>query len=162
MDFGFTNDPTAYTRSVRSHDKKILYITDAIGDKGWTNPEIARRLKPIINDELIRCDNEPKSIMELRQNGINAIGAIKGPGSVNFGIQWLQQFDQIIIDNALQQVINEFTVYQWTKNKDGETINEPVDRDNHYIDATRYAWSDVFLGSEKVVKYTDKESLGIF
>ncbi len=160
---GNTNDPTAYVRTARSCDKKTLYILDCFYEYGLTNPMIASRLRPLIANETIRCDSaEPKSIMELTQHEINAIGAIKGPGSVNYGIQWLQQFDCIAIHKELQDVVNEFTIYQFKKNKDGKTLNEPVDANNHVIDGTRYAWSDEYMGNKPGKRYTKKDELGIF
>ena len=162
LDFGFTNDPTAFVRTHRklhrgqeegknSRYLGQLFITDAFYEYGLTNPEIAVRLKPLIHKERIRCDSaEPKSIKELKIEGITAIGAIKGQGSVNFGIQWMKQHE-IIIEKTLQDIINEFSVYQWRKNKDGIVLNEPVDRDNHGIDATRYAWSGVLFEDRETI-----------
>lgn len=138
LDFGYSNDPTAVTRS--SVRGKTLYVLDVpIYEKGLTNDVIADRLKPIIHDDVIRCDSaEPKSIAELKDRGIMAIGARKGPGSVNYGIQYLQQFE-IIVDPKCQQLINELQLYQWDKDKDGNVINTPVDKYNHAIDSLRYA-----------------------
>jgi phage terminase large subunit len=81
---------------------------------------------------------EPKSVQELRNLGISATSAVKGKDSVNFGIQWLQQF-QIIIDIKCQNFINEIQKYRWQSDKDGNAIPTPVDKDNHLIDSCRYA-----------------------
>jgi phage terminase large subunit len=173
LDFGFTNDPTAYTRSVRQtgHSKPILYILKEWYEYGVTNDFIAQTLSPMVGHDPIRCDSsEPKSIAELRQYGLSgAMAGIKGPGSVNFGIQWLKQHD-IIIHKECQNTINEFSLYQWKKNKDGEAINEPVDKFNHSIDATRYAWSGVIYEEleaerrrrEQKSKPMTKEELGFW
>ena len=159
LDFGYSNDPTAAGR--QAIKGKTLYILEEmIYELGLTNDVIAKKLEPIIKKEYIRCDNEPKSIAELRGYGIEALAAKKGPGSVNFGIQYLRQFE-IVIDRQCQNAINEFQQYQWKKNKDGETINEPVDKYNHYIDQVRYALNDrIFEGEEEEV-YT-ASGLGIF
>jgi phage terminase large subunit len=126
-----------------------------------TNNVIASILKPEIRKDIIRCDNEPKSIAELRGYGIEAIAAKKGPGSVNFGIQYLRQFE-IIIDRKCQNAINEFQLYQWKKDKYGDAINEPLDRNNHFIDQIRYALNDrIFEDLEEEEGYTAAE-LGIF
>ncbi len=138
LDFGFSNDPTAYNRMHFDRMRKKIYIFRELHEFGKTNPDLAVLLKPIIGDETITCDSaEPKSIQELNDNGINAYGAEKGKDSVMFGIQWLQQHE-IIIDRSCQHTINEFQTYHWMKNKDGEALNKPVDRYNHHIDGIRY------------------------
>lgn len=88
------------------------------------------------------CDSaEPKSIEELRQGGIRAVGAVKGKDSVRFGIQWLQQ-QEIIVDKRCQETINELQLYQWKKDKDGESLMQPVEKYDHHCDAIRYATED--------------------
>ena len=139
LDFGFANDPAAYNRMHYDKKRKLLYIFKELHKFGLTNPQLADRIKPIINQERLTCDSaEPKSIQELKDHSVNAVGAMKGKDSVNFGIQWLQGQD-IIIDRECQETINEFQVYQWKKTKQGETINTPVDKYNHHIDDIRYA-----------------------
>jgi len=145
LDFGFTNDPTALSRSVirpSESKKRKLYITDEIYEKGLTNDVIAERIRPIVNQKHVLCDPaEPKSIWELRNKyGIRALPAWKGPGSINYGIQYLKQFD-IIIHKECQNAINEFQLYHFKEGPEGELLNDPVDKYNHFIDATRYAHS---------------------
>lgn len=142
LDFGFAEDPAAYNRMHYDKKRNLLYIFKELHEFGLTNFELATRLSPIINKERLVCDSaEPKSIQELRNKGINAVGAFKGPDSVNFGIQWLKQ-NQILIHRECQETINEFQVYQWKKTKAGETIDTPVDKFNHHIDNIRYAMED--------------------
>ena len=145
LDFGYSNDPTALTRSYYHRGLKRLYIVDEYNAKGKTNDILAQDLKPIVGAEPVVCDSaEPKSIQELCNYQINAIGAIKGKDSVNHGIQWLKQ-QEIIIDKRLQNTINEFQLYHWKRDKDGNVHNVPVDRNNHHIDALRYAFEDEML-----------------
>lgn len=159
LDFGYSNDPTAAGRqSIKG--KKLYILEEIIYELGLTNNLIANKLKPAINKENIRCDNEPKSIAELRGYGIKALAAKKGPGSVNFGIQYMRQFE-IIIDRKCQNAINEIQLYQWKKNKDGIAINEPVDRNNHFMDQIRYALNDRIFEKKEEKPYTAQE-LGIF
>ena len=159
LDFGYSNDPTAAGRQAIKGNK-LYILEEIIYELGLTNNLIANKLKPAINKEYIRCDNEPKSIAELRGYGIEALAAKKGPGSVNFGIQYMRQFE-IIIDRKCQNAINEIQIYQWTKNKDGIAINEPVDRNNHFMDQIRYALNDRIFEREKEEEYT-ADGLGIF
>lgn len=90
--------------------------------------------RPVVADS-----SEPKSIEELRRYNINVIPAKKGKDSVSFGIQWLQQ-QRIVISKNCINAQNEFQSYQWRKDKDGNSIRQPVDKNNHIIDALRYAY----------------------
>ena len=54
------------------------------------------------------------------------------------GIQWLQGYE-IVVDVRCQNMRNELTLYQWRKDKDGNSLRVPVDKNNHLIDALRYA-----------------------
>jgi len=139
LDFGFADDPSAYNRVHYDPKRKLIYIFRELHEYGLTNPQLADLLMPIVDRERVVCDSaEPKSIQELKDCGISAVGAVKGKDSVNFGIQWLKQH-QILIDPDCQETINEFQVYQWKKTKSGETINIPIDKFNHHIDDIRYA-----------------------
>ncbi len=153
LDFGFSSDPAALSRSHYDRKHKTIYVFDELYETGLTNPELAELLKPLVGLERVTCDSsEPKSIRELNDNGINAGGAVKGKDSVNFGIQWLQQ-QHIVVDSKCINPRNELMTYHWKKDKSGVAIRQPVDRNNHWIDATRYAyeqdatggatWSDV-------------------
>jgi phage terminase large subunit len=160
LDFGFSNDPSAAGRQAIK-GKKLYILQELIYEKGLTNDAIAKKLKPIIDKEYIRCDSaEPKSIAELRGYDINALAARKGPGSVNFGIQYIKQF-QIIIDRSCQNAINEVQLYQWKKDKDGEVINTPIDKNNHFMDQVRYALNDRIYEKEEE-KPQSADELGIF
>lgn len=147
LDFGYSNDPTAFVRCHYDRKNKIIYIFKEAGGKGLTNPDVATLLKPIIRNEYLSCDAaEPKSIEELKRYGINALPSQKGADSIVHGIQWLQQH-KIIVDKSCQEVINELSQYQWTKTKDGTVINRPVDRNNHWMDAIRYAFEREIAGA---------------
>lgn len=148
LDFGYSNDPTAYNKMYYHKATKTLYITDEINIKGVTNDVIADVIKPHLNGGVVTCDSaEPKSIEELRRYNINAQGARKGRDSVNFGIQFLKQ-QRIVIDKTCQETKNEFEQYQWQKNKNGEVLNVPIDKNNHHIDCIRYAMEDLALYKE--------------
>lgn len=145
LDFGFSNDPTAFVRCYYHKAAKVLYIVEEWRALEVTNEEIAKALKPIINREQLTCDSaEPKSIRELKLNGLNAFGAKKGKDSINHGIQWMKGLS-IIIDKRCQHVINNFEQYQWKKDKEGNATNIPIDRANDFIDATRYAMEDEMM-----------------
>ena len=143
LDFGFTNDPSALARSVRKENKiTVLYPSNGeLYHTGLTNQQLAKILKSKLGDsEVVWCDNsEPKSIAELKLAGVNAKPVKKGKDSLIHGIQWLQQ-QKIEVDRRCQNAINELSIYQWKKDKDDESINIPVDANNHFIDALRYSY----------------------
>ena len=142
LDFGFTNDPTAFTRSYYQKAAQTIWIFKEWGGLGYTNDQIADELKPIVDQETVVCDSaEPKSIKELENHGLCAMGAVKGKDSIRHGINWLKQ-QTIIIDPSCVGTIGNFQQYCWKKNKYGETLNEPVDKFNDYIDNIRYAYED--------------------
>jgi len=142
LDFGYSNDPTAYVKSYLHKASKTLYIWKEYANKGITNEVIADDIKPLVKDDTVVCDSaEPKSIDELCTYGLNAIGARKGPDSIMHGIQWLRRL-RIVIDKSCQNTINNFKQYHWIKDRHGNVLNKPVDRFNDFIDATRYANED--------------------
>lgn len=140
LDFGYTNDPTALVASVMT-DKKI-YIFKEWVDTNKTNPQIAQVIKSLgFQKSTIICDSaEPKSIQELRQNGVYAAReSTKGPDSIIHGIQRLWEYE-IIVHPSCTETITEFENYSWQKDKTtGEYINKPIDMFNHCMDALRYS-----------------------
>lgn len=143
LDFGYTNDATAFVCCLIDKVDKKLWIFDGFQEHGLLNNEIAERIIYMgYSKDVIICDSaEPKSVDELKKHGLNrAKGANKGKGSILNGIQYLQQFE-IIIHSELNEVIEEFRNYTWVKDKNGLYINKPIDKFNHSIDALRYAVS---------------------
>jgi phage terminase large subunit len=137
LDFGFTNDPTAYIKV--AYKDGYIYILDEHYEKQLTNDRIAGMLKDKGMTSYIYCDcSEPKSIRELNNYGVQALPVKKGKDSVIHGIQWIRQ-QKIIIDKRCQNFINEVQSYKYREDKDGNVLNEPVDAHNHLIDALRYA-----------------------
>jgi phage terminase large subunit len=142
LDFGFSSDPAAVLVSHYDRPRKTIYIYDEIYERGLTNDVLAELVLEKVGRDYIRCDSaEPKSIAELQMRGVNAIGARKGKDSVNHGIQWLQQ-QTIIIDKKCINARNEFGQYKWKEDKNGNAIRQPIDHNNHLIDALRYAYED--------------------
>jgi phage terminase large subunit len=138
LDFGFAADPSAITHMHYDRQSMTLYLLDAKYCYGMTNDLLATEIKNLIGRAVITCDcAAPLNIQELRQYGVTATPCTKGKDSVNFGIQWLQTL-QIVIDYRLKDAINEFTVYKWREDKDGNVLPEPVDKNNHIIDSIRY------------------------
>lgn len=151
LDFGYTNDPSAFVHVKVDLANRRLYILEEYVKKGLLNHQIAEVIKSLgYKKERITADSaEQKSVAELRHHGINrAIGARKGGGSVLQGIQLIQSFD-IIVDERCTETIHELDNYTWQKDrKTSEYINTPVDDFNHVIDAIRYALESLVYKDE--------------
>lgn len=142
LDFGFASHPAAITVSHYDADRKIIYIFDELYETGLTNDLLAAEALRMVGTENLTGDSaEPKSIVELQNNGVSIAGAKKGKDSITFGIDWLKQH-KIIIDKKCVNHIKEFQQYQWKKDASGNAVTppKPVDKNNHLIDALRYAY----------------------
>jgi len=147
VDWGFAADPWAYVKCAYNPKEKILYIIDEKKEYRNDNEltaEILLKEKGLTHDDLVICDSsEPKSISDYLKYGIYARGAekgaINGGSSVKYSIKWLQYLKKIIINNPCVNSADEFIQYEYEKTKDGEIISAYPDKNNHFIDAVRYA-----------------------
>ena len=150
LDFGYTNDPTAFFCGLIDPTAKMLWVFDEIYEKGMSNEKIYERITAAgYGKETITADSaEPKSIDRLRDLGLLHIRkARKGPDSIKAGIDYLQDF-HIVIHPRCVNFLTEISNYTWdTDNKTGQAINRPIDDFNHLMDAMRYAVEDVSKGS---------------
>ena len=140
LDWGFTNDPTAFVEAYIDQDNYKIYIKDEIYKRGLTNKMIADELNYHgYKKARITADSaEAKSIEELKGYGVSHIKASKkGPGSINAGIQYIQNFE-IVIDPHCVNFITEINNYKWKKDKFGKPTGQPEDSYNHLMDALRY------------------------
>lgn len=147
MDFGYTNDPTAFFIGFLDEKNKALYIWDELYEKGLTNRMIYDRLVSMgYGKEFIVCDSaEPKSIAELRGYGLRAKAAVKGKDSISHGIQYIQGLT-IYIHPRCVNFTTEIQNYTFDKDKFGNAINQPIDDFNHLMDAMRYALEKYAMG----------------
>lgn len=147
MDFGYTNDPTAFFIGFPDEKNKALYIWDELYEKGLTNRMIYDRLVSMgYGKESIVCDSaEPKSIAELRGYGLRAKAAVKGKDSISHGIQYIQGLT-IYIHPRCVNFTTEIQNYTFDKDKFGNAINQPIDDFNHLMDAMRYALEKYAMG----------------
>ena len=139
VDWGWWPDPWAFNRVAYDRENRILYILSELHCYRTGNRETGLMVKNIIPDgEIITADSaEPKSIGDYRQLGLCCRSAKKGPGSVAYGLKWLQSLAAIVVDPAVcPETAREFAACRYV---DGAI----PDRDNHHIDAVRYA-SQVF------------------
>lgn len=140
LDFGYTNDPTAFNQSYIDFDRKRIYVYDGFYEKGMSNAKIASAIKEMQahKHRTIADSSEPKSIDYIKGKGVKIEGALKGKDSVSAGIDFLSEFE-IIVNSHLVEFMTEFGNYSWALGKDGKPTNQPVDDFNHFIDSLRYA-----------------------
>lgn len=136
QDFGYTNDPTAVVAVYYFNGGLIL--DEILYQKGMLNKQIADVLKNVPQAMVMADSAEPKSIDEIRLYGINIQPAQKGAGSVNQGIQYVQQ-QRISVTKRSVNLIKEYRNYLWQTDKDGRIINAPTQGMDHALDAVRYA-----------------------
>lgn len=144
LDYGYTNDPTAFIAMAVNPLDKRLYIYDEHYEKRMLNNDIAAMiLKKGYHKERIRADSaEPKSNEDLRRMGITRITpAAKGRDSIVNGIAKLQEY-RMIVHTRCENTIAELSSYCWDQKRD-DPINRPVDENNHLMDAMRYAMEDI-------------------
>ena len=160
LDFGFAQDPAAFLRV--SYDRKhdTIYFLDEIYKRGLSNAQLAEEIKakgyhkdrrggyvsPVFGvmsaegQQIIIADcAEPKSIQDLRDNGLKVIGCHKEPGCVEYRVKWLQH-RRIVIDPArTPNAYREFVNYEYMTDKDGNFLSRLPDKDNHCVDSLSYA-----------------------
>lgn len=138
LDFGYANDPAAL---VAIYYYNGGYIVDELLFRThMSNRQIADY---IINsatpNALVIADSaEPKSIAEMQEHGINIIGAQKGPGSVNQGIQYVQD-QRMSVTKKSTNVIKAYRNYMWKTDRDGKVVTIPDHNLSDSMDAIRYA-----------------------
>lgn len=140
LDFGYTNDPTAFFIGFLDTKGRKLYVWDEIYKKGLSNRKIYEEIKALgYSKERITADSaEPKSIDELYGLGLRIKGAKKGRDSVQNGVQWIQDLE-IIVHPRNVNFITEISNYTWAQDRFGKKTNVPIDDFNHLMDAMRYA-----------------------
>jgi len=142
IDYGFSADPTAILEI--KYVSGEFWIDEIEYNTGLFNRDIFAIVHPEAkgNIEVIADSAEPKSNAELRQLGLNVIGAVKGPDSVKYGLRTMKEFKLNITKRSIN-TIKEFRNYSYKQDKHGEFIDEPCDNWNHSIDAIRYGISHI-------------------
>lgn len=142
IDWGYASDPFTYTVNHYDRKRRRLYIFYEIYKVGLSNKKAYELIKQENkNNKIVVCDSaEPKSIAEMNSYGLRVIGAKKGPDSVEYGIKWLQDLEEIVIDPVrCPNTTREFNGYELEKDKYGEFKADFPDKNNHTIDAVRYS-----------------------
>ena len=139
MDFGYS--PMTQVHIIALYKYNNAYIFDEIIYQKKLLKSVIYQiyLKNTILDEIVYADSaEPKSIAELKTYGHKVLPCTKGKDSIVYGINLINQ-NQIYITERSKNLIKELQSYTWMKDREGNTINKPIDAFNHCIDAARYA-----------------------
>jgi phage terminase large subunit len=148
LDFGYTNDPSAFIAMLIDEDKRIIYVFDELYGYGLSNREIYEQIsaKGYRKEKIFADSAEPKSIAELYSLGLTGVRtARKGADSVNHGIQFIQSHKIIILPKCTN-FLKEISQYSWQKNLSGIRTNTPAGGHDHLMDAMRYALTDTSGG----------------
>ena len=155
LDFGYYPDPTHWVRVSYDPASLTVYVVDELRRFRTTDREFARLLmerRDVTASTEIICDSaSEKPLAELRSEGLRSVvGAMKGRGSIETGIRWLRMRAHIVIDPArTPETAKEFAQYEFVKLKNGSFTESYPDRDNHAIDAVRYALNRVWLRKDR-------------
>jgi len=137
MDFGYSNDPTTLIALYKYNDAYIF--DEIIYQKKLLNSDTSNLFKAHDINAVVYADSaEPKSIAELRTLGHKVLPCTKGKDSIVYGINLINQ-NKIYVTSRSKNLIKELQSYTWMKDREGNTINKPIDAFNHCIDAARYA-----------------------
>ena len=138
-DFGF-NDPTTFIRSAVDEKNKIIYVYEEHWNQFMTVDDMEELLKKhnLNKVEFIADNARPEIIEQLNRKGCKLKACKKGKDSIMTGIAFLQDYE-IIIHPSCPKTYEEFTLYSFATDKDGNLLDKPEDRNNHTIDSLRYS-----------------------
>lgn len=140
-DWGFSVDPTC---AVRCHivGRKLYVDYEAyrVGCDITDTPELFMTIPEAEKWAMTADSARPETISHLRKNGFPRIlPAVKGARSLEEGVEWLKSFE-IIVHPRCRHTIEELTRYSYkTDPLTGSVLPVLQDKDNHVIDALRYA-----------------------
>lgn len=146
VDFGWYPDQFAFLRTYYDSAREKIYLIDELYVNKWSNAQTAEWiLEKGYNDYAITCDSaEPKSVNDFRDRGLHARGAVKGPGSVEYGFKWLQNKTIVIDPRRTPHAHEEIVSYEYDRDKDGNVVSGYPDKNDHAISALRYAYEPHF------------------
>jgi phage terminase large subunit len=149
LDFGYSNDPTSVVAIYYYNGGYIL--DELVYQKGLSNKQIADILNNLERRLVIADSAEPKSIDELKSYGVNVMPCQKGPGSINQGIQYVQEQRMSMTKRSLN-LIREYRNYLYKTDKDGKILNEPDGGFDHTMDAVRYGMQSIKPRETNVIR----------
>lgn len=144
LDFGFAGDPDCFVRCAYDKKRGVLYMVSEFASTGLLLDTLAEEVRKRSGRDVVTCDSaDPRSIATLRAKGLRVIAARKGPDSIDHGVKWLQTRTRIVIDRRCKLAADEFPLYEYDRDKEGNPIPRYPDKNNHTIDAARYAMESV-------------------
>ena len=158
IDWGFVNDPFCFLKLHYDSTRRDVYIFEEIYGTGISNREAIAKVDAIADPYTpIYADSaEPKSIKEFKDAALYVKAADKGPGSVEYGIKFLQGLAHIYIDpDRCPNAWREFSLYELEKDRNGEWKREPPDKDNHCLAAGTQIITDKGLKAVEDIKRGD-------
>ena len=147
VDWGFYPDPWAFNRVYYDAARRDLYVFYEKTCYKTVNRDTVKLVKAAVGEkELVTADSaEPKSVEDYRQWGVFCRGAVKGPGSVEYSFRFLQGLRRIVIDpQRCPDTLQEFRAYRYERGRDEQVLPGYPDKNNHHIDAVRYATEPVW------------------
>lgn len=163
LDFGYGADPLAYIKMHYDKTRKRLFLFGEIYKVKLGNTKAAQEIRKLnpLNRVITADSEEPRAIAALNELGLRVIGAKKGPGSVDYGMEFLaDELEEIIIDpERCPNAVREFTGYELEMDKNGNFKGSYPDKDNHTIDAVRYGMESEM--TRRTAKIRNKQKLGL-
>lgn len=146
VDYGWYPDAFCYLRTYYDSAREKIYLLDELYVNKWSNAKTAEWIKKKgYDDYTMVCDSaEPKSVNDFRDAGLPARGAIKGPGSIEYGFKFLQTKTIVIDPKRTPNAYKEITEYEYDRDKEGNVISGYPDGNDHAISALRYAYEPLF------------------
>jgi len=146
VDYGWYPDAFCYLRTYYDSAREKIYLIDELYVNKWSNSKTADWIKKKgYDDYTMICDSaEPKSVNDFRDAGLPARGAIKGPGSIEYGFKFLQTKTLVIDPRRTPNAYKEITEYEYDRDKEGNVISGYPDGNDHAISALRYAYEPLF------------------
>lgn len=146
VDYGWYPDAFCYLRTYYDSAREKIYLIDELYVNKWSNSKTAEWIKKKgYDDYTMICDSaEPKSVNDFRDAGLPARGAIKGPGSIEYGFKFLQTKTIVIDPRRTPNAYKEITEYEYDRDKEGNVISGYPDGKDHAISALRYAYEPLF------------------
>lgn len=146
VDYGWYPDAFCYLRTYYDSAREKIYLIDELYVNKWSNSKTADWIKKKgYDDYTMICDSaEPKSVNDFRDAGLPARGAIKGPGSIEYGFKFLQTKTIVIDPKRTPNAYKEISEYEYDRDKEGNVISGYPDGNDHAISALRYAYEPLF------------------
>ena len=147
IDFGWYPDSFAFVRAYYDRARERIFLLDELYVNKWSNARVGEWIAAHgYGDYRITCDSaEPKSISDLRDLGLPAVAAVKGPGSVEYGFKWLANRTFVVDPERTPNACRELSEFEYARDRAGNVVSDYVG-DDHAIAALRYAFESVWRG----------------